>query len=125
MKQFLNNMLVKTNFTHIYKDSFVGVSLVLSLICTVLGALYIIFSFKSLPPVVPLYYSLPRSEERLAAKELLYIIPALSLLVLLINTTFSLIFIRKEVVLSRLLSSGAAVVSGLLLYTLIRIVMLV
>jgi len=68
----------------------------------------VIFAQDLLPPEVPLLYGLPEGEKQLAASSLLTIPSALSLLIIFVNTTFSL-FIKNDFIKKVLIASGIVI----------------
>ena len=81
--------------------------------------------FSRLPNKVPLFYSLPWGQDRLANSQMLFLLPGLCLIILLINTIFSIIFIKSEKFLSLCLNWGSVIVSTFSLITLARIIFLI
>jgi len=90
-----------------------------------LGTLLLFLKFKSLPPQVPLFYSKPWGEERIPAKIWLWLIPALSLLILFFNFLILPLFLKKERFLVIILSLVSVVSLFLLFWTLLQIIFLV
>ena|SRR3989344_7569869 len=82
-------------------------------------------NFRRLPPVVPLYYSLPWGEEQLANIIYLFIIPASAILFFSINLILSFTILKKELVLVQILMWTTVFVTLLGFITLLRIVLLV
>jgi len=82
-------------------------------------------TFKRLPPVIPLYYSLPWGEDQLAKKLELFFIPFSAVVIFLLNVVISLLFLKKDNFLVQLLmwTSCAIVLFGLI--TLTKIIFLV
>ncbi|PIP57132.1 hypothetical protein COS54_02685 [Candidatus Shapirobacteria bacterium CG03_land_8_20_14_0_80_39_12] len=79
-----------------------------------------------LPEKVPLFYSRPWGEEQLAGREWLFSIPALSLLIFLINWQLGkLLFKKKETFLPIVIESFALLFSVLGTITLLRIIFLI
>lgn len=77
---------------------------------------------KQLPPAVPLFYSLPWGNARLADPVWLWLLPALSAAGLIINLVGS--HLSNDLTLTRILSGTAWLVSVLALVTLIKIIIL-
>lgn len=96
--------------------------LLLAVTLTAVQAGIIFWSVPKLPPQVPLFYSLPWGEARLVAPSWLIILPAVSFGIVIVNLVGSIFL--KEVVLTRVLSSTAFLVSLLALITLSKIVLL-
>ena len=82
------------------------------------------FVRESLPPQVPLFYSLPWGAERLAPPEFLLILPASTLAITVVNGILALWWYFAEKLVSRLLVLASFIVGLLGLYTFIRIVLL-
>lgn len=61
------------------------------------------FKFNDLPPEIPLYYSRPWGDAQLANVSSIFILPALSLGVLIINNILAVFFLKSVQLLSRLL----------------------
>jgi len=106
-------------------DPFLLYPLAGSLICIVAGSIFIGIYLKSLPSQVPLYYSLPHTSERLADKVFLFVLPLCALFFTLFNTSWTLYFVKKNPVLSRILAATSLIVSFLSFYTLLRIILLI
>ncbi len=54
-------------------------------------------TFKRLPPLVPLYYSLPWGEDQLAKKLELFFIPFSAVVIFLLNVVISLLFLKRDI----------------------------
>jgi len=92
--------------------------------------LLILFFLRRLPPEVPLFYSRPWGKEQLVTPLSLFILPLSSLIVFLVNLSFSSLinkyFSKKEEkLLSKILEISSVVFSIFCLITLIKIVLLV
>ena len=81
-------------------------------------------AYPHLPPQVPLFYSRPWGERQLAAPVFLAIFPFLSFLIFLLNTLLGRIFLSFPF-LGAALKLSAAFFSGLILFDLIKIVMII
>jgi hypothetical protein len=86
---------------------------------------FLFWKFNSLPPQVPLYYSLPWGESQLAQASLLFILPTISLIILLINHLFAISLTKTSLLLSRILLAISLVFSFLSLVSLLHIVYLI
>lgn len=86
--------------------------------------LVILSSWRYLPPSVPLFYSRPWGKEQLASPLMLFILPGLSLAIILINSLLSSM-VAKEVLMKRVLASMASLFSFLCLITLVQIIRLI
>lgn len=83
------------------------------------------WKFNSLPPQVPLYYSLPWGESQLASASSLFILPTISIVLLLINHLFSISLTKTSQLLSRFLLVISLIVSFFSLISLLKIVSLI
>lgn len=106
-------------------DIFIFYPILLAILSIVVGGVFIVLMQNKLPDVVPLYYSLPWGEERLAQKAYLYLLPAISLFILLFNFVWMVYFFKRDVVLSRIIACSTALIAVLSCYTLIRIIILI
>lgn len=96
--------------------------LILAGLLFTLQAGLLFLSLSKLPPQVPLFYSLPWGEERLVTPQLLWILPAVSAAILIVNLVGS--HLLRELVLTRILSCTAFLVAVLSLITLVKIILL-
>ena len=129
----MTNKSNKTNymgrFVKRYRQVFHDQSILFSSIVAciaILGSIFYIFlSTSALPSQVPLYYSLPWGEQRLAQTTALLTIPASAAMILILNIGIVLFFYKTEPVISRLLALGAGFTALIGVYTLIRIILLI
>lgn len=75
-----------------------------------------------LPQLVPLYFTLPWGEARLAPKYALYFLPGIAILFLIFNLALGNIANKLSPLLPRVLAVSSAVVSGMMLIALLGIV---
>ena len=87
-----------------------------------LSSIVIWRSSAQFPLAVPLWFSREWGEQRLAEPVFLWIIPLISLLVVVINLFLSRFFDQKEPIISSILIWSTPIVSGLFFYTLLEIV---
>ncbi|MBP7832794.1 MAG: hypothetical protein KA035_03425 [Candidatus Levybacteria bacterium] len=89
-----------------YKILFADRVIVYAFIVSILGILFLIglsgFQFLNLPPVIPLFNSLPWGEERLVAKWLIFVIPAFLIGILFLNLFLASKLYRRNALLSRI-----------------------
>lgn len=88
-----------------------------------LGLLF--WKFNDLPTSVPLYYSLPWGQSRLASLSALFLLPAFSLIIGLINNILALSLFASIKLLSRLLVIFSLIFSILVFVSLFQIINLV
>ena len=92
----------------------------LMLIIIMLGLITVLI--VKMPPSVPLYFTLPWGEARLAPKAMLYILPAISLVFLIFNLGLGRISLKLSLLLPRVLAVASAAISGMLLISLLGII---
>jgi len=85
----------------------------------------LVWKFTSLPPQVPLYYSLPWGESQLASASALLILPTISIVLLFINHLFAISLTKTSQLLSRFLLTISLIVSLFSLITLLKIISLI
>ena len=94
------------------------VGLMIGVIMTILITILI----SRLPAVVPMYFTLPWGEARLTSRVMLYLLPALALLILMVNLSLGRVASKLSLLLPRVLAVGAAITAGMLLLALVGIV---
>lgn len=90
----------------------------------ILQLVILFFTFSTLPSQVPLYYSLPWGESRLAPVSNLFLFPLYSVLMFIINSVFAMIYSQKMKLLSQLLIISSLLFSLFSLVGLSRIIYL-
>lgn len=75
-----------------------------------------------IPPTIPLYFTLPWGESRLAPKIMLYILPAIAVAFFAINLSLGRISLKLSILLPRVLAVATAVLSAMLLISLLGII---
>lgn len=96
-----------------------------NIIFIIIQIAFLFWKFNSLPPQVPLYYSLPWGESQLAQASLLFIFPTISLILLLINHLFAISLTKTSLLLSRILLIISLIFSFLALIAILHIVYLI
>lgn len=78
--------------------------------------------FTRIPPTVPMFFTMPWGEARLAPKSMLYILPGVSLLFLVFNLVLGRISLKLSLLLPRVLAVATMVISAMLLISLLGII---
>lgn len=78
--------------------------------------------YSTIPGVVPLYFTLPWGETRLAPKYMLYMLPAISIFFMVVNLMLGRLIAKLSALLPRALAIASATVVAMLLISLIGIV---
>lgn len=85
----------------------------------------VILRFTALPPLLPLFNSLSWGDQRLAVREIIFLIPFLLLVIGMVNIILASKAYRKHALLSRMLSYNVLLCSLLSVIALIQILFLV
>lgn len=78
--------------------------------------------FVRIPDVVPLYFTLPWGEARLAPKLMLFILPVISLLFMILNLGLGRVSTKLSLLLPRILAVSTAVITGIMMIGLVGII---
>ena len=84
--------------------------------------LLLILNLRSLPPQLPLYFSLPWGERQLGSLPEFAILPALIVLISLVNLLISWHLHSSQLVLRRILFAASLVLSFSILLTALKII---
>ena len=112
------NFLIK----QIPKEKTIFWSIIFYLFLFVGSLIFTIIKFASLPPKIPLFYSKPWGQERLANREFIWLLPAILLLLILINTVLAKIFAAKILFLAQIVSITLSILTFLIFVTLLKII---
>lgn len=97
----------------------------LTITSIVLSVIIFLWRYRSLPPLVPLWYGKPWGTDRLAHPLWLIVLPAASLVILIINTIATRTVTRDMLIFRQILAATALLVAILSLVTLTKILFLV
>lgn len=75
-----------------------------------------------LPQVVPLYFTLPWGEARLAPRLMLYLLPSISIVVMMVNLALGRLSAKLSPLLPRVLSVASLVISAMMSISLVGII---
>ncbi len=90
-----------------------------------LSLIILALSFYKLPPEVPLYYSRPYGQERLASSLSLWLLPGISLVIQLIAMRGAGTVLEKDKLLAQILVWSGGLVGMMVLVSLVKIIWLV
>lgn len=96
----------------------------LALFFIIISFLFLLGFWQKLPPAIPLYYSLTWGENQLAPTSSIFILPILSVLILILNFILNK-FLKTQGLLLSFCLWTTTIVSFLSLFTLIRIIILI
>lgn len=114
-----NNIVIKNN--RLTKEAIIQL---LPLLLAAISSLIIGILLEVLPAKLPLFYSLPWGENQLATQQQIFLIPAVIVLVALINIMISLQLHQSQSFFKNILTGSSIVSSIILLVTLIKIFMI-
>lgn len=95
---------MRDNFRLILRDKIIRITIVVVPFFIFLQFAVLAFVFRSLPPYIPFFNSLPWGEERLFVSYIVIILPILFLSAFIVNTVLSSMYYRKHTLLARILS---------------------
>lgn len=125
MKLFRSLTLYLSTLGRFWQEPFNGRAFRWNILFIVLQLGFILLKFSNLPPVVPLFFSLPWGESQLTSASHLFWLPIFSIAVALINTILAAFFLSNIQFFSRLLVVFSLLFSSLSSVTLVKIISLV
>lgn len=114
MFQFMNV------FNDIKSDKLIFRGFVINFLIVALTLIYILVSYKNLPPFIPLFNQMPWGEERITKTIFIFAVPALSFLIFIFNLIYSEITYRKIPLIPRMLVVTSFIVAILALLLVFR-----
>jgi hypothetical protein len=117
--------LAAAHYKELQENKIIRLSALWSLFFAVISILILVIVFQRLPPVVPLWFSRPWGEERLAHPLWLFVLPGGALLWIAATVEFCLRFTKEHLVFSQILFLSIAFVSLLSLATTAMIVWII
>jgi len=123
---FVKNIFLKLSlFGNFWQEEINGTVFKWNALVIIFQLIFIFLKFDSLPKQVPLYYSLPWGNQRLASASSLFLLPSFSIIFFLINNLLATFTLRSIQIISRLLVIFSFIYSVLSLITLVHIVYLI
>lgn len=95
---------MKGKIKFLYRDRFIFYSTLLTVIFAILFSLSVVFSYNSLPPLVPIFSSMPWGMRRLYFSQIIVFLPLMMVGVIIMNASISLSIYKKFTLLSRIIS---------------------
>lgn len=105
-------------------DSVVFFSLISGVIAEIVFGIVLLFNLRSLPPLVPLIYSLPWGQGQLVSRWMLPVLFVLGAITLFFELILAHIVLKKEILLGRIIMAGCAISVILLATTATKIILL-
>lgn len=103
-------------------DKFGRTSYFLTLGLIAISATIIVVVYQRLPQTIPLYFSLPWGESRLASRIFFFTLPAISLFLAVFNLLLGRVSGKLSPLLPRVLAVGSATVAAMILLAVIGII---
>jgi len=107
------------------KDKLTSGALTIFIFLLLLYLLILFWKWNRLPPQLPLFYSLPKSEEQLGTPLLLILLPLFSIVFFIADLFIARVFYTREKLASSLLVIIGTTVSFFLFITFIKIIFLI
>lgn len=106
-------------------DHFIKILIRLGIIIFFIQIAFLLINLKKLPSEVPLFYSLPWGEKRLANFKFLFLLPILSFLIMTFNFMLAKKLYNNERLLSRVITAVAFVFVVFCLISLFQIIYII
>lgn len=116
---------MNVNFNHIFKDKSIRYSLFLAGALCMLQVIFISVFYFKLPPVIPLFNSLPWGESRLSPVQTFFMVPALLLIFVIINAFLAGNTHRRYALVSRMLALNILLAAVLSTIAIVQIFLLI
>lgn len=107
------------------KDRFIFYTLLITTLFLVLSSVSIFLSYASLPPLIPIFNSMPWGISRLYDSNIVIFIPAIMFGVVIINTIITLAIYKNYVLLGRIISFNSLLFSVLTTLAYLQILLLI
>ncbi len=116
---------MKQKFLELYKDKLIHKYIKVFIFLTLINIGFTVWKMKQLPPQVPLFYSLPRSNDQLASPFFFLMIPVFSIFFFFANFFISSMLYNKEKIACYVLIIMGTILTFLLTTTYIKIFLLI
>jgi hypothetical protein len=124
LKQSPSLVKIKEELDALFEDKIVKLGIRLSLSLLFLTFILVIVFWFKLPPKIPLFYSRPWGKDQLAAKLWFLILIFLSFFMVVLNLRLASIFLKKEVLLAKILVWITVILTLLISTTVIRVLLI-
>lgn len=114
---------MKQELISLAKDPLIKKMLIFFSLIMIMFTVIFIWRWNRLPPQLPLFYSLPRSEDQLGTPLMFLILPFLSVFIFAVNFLLAIILYKNERLVGTILIIIATVLSFILFITFIKIIM--
>lgn len=125
MSLFTQVSLAVSQIGQFWQEKFISLIFRWNLFFIFLELVILFINYNNLPPQIPLFYSQPWGESQLAPVSYIFLLPALSAGVLLLNNCLAVFFLKSIQLLTRLLVILSLVFSIFATFALYQIINLV
>lgn len=105
-------------------DKLTLLPIILSVLTTFLVSVALIYFYPKLPPLLPLFYSLPWGEDQLVPKQQFFLLPLLISLITILNFTLAFYLHQIHLILKRLLMLNLILICLILAITAIKVILI-
>lgn len=112
---FMNELIKR-----IKSDNIISLSILSGLFLIILSLALSLFFYSKLPPVLPLFNQMPWGETRLAQKQDIFLLPAVSFIIFATNSFLASLLYNRMPLLSRMLATTSLLVSILSFLLIVR-----
>lgn len=116
---------MKELFKNIVSDKTLALAFLINILFIIATLIFILFSYSSLPPFIPIFNQLPWGEQRLGSTITILIPVLAALLVLLINLFISAAIYKKNTLIARILAAISLLVSVLTFLFVVKTITLI
>jgi len=116
---------MKEFFKDIRNDKTITFAILINIFLIIATILYILFFYRSLPPLVPVFNQLPWGEQRLGQTFTIFVPAGISLLILTVNVFASALIYKRIPLISRMLAGVSLLIAILTFILAIRTVTLI
>ena len=117
--------LIRQEIDQLSADPTAKIGLRLGFLSLGLGLLFLAIAWHRLPPEIPLLYSRPYGEDQLIGHFLIWLLPALGVLIEIIAVRSASSLIDKDSLLTHILVWSATLINLMILTTIIKTLLLV
>lgn len=116
---------MKDFFKDVKEDKTITSAFSVNVLFIIASIIYISFTYKKLPPLIPIFNQLPWGEQRLGNQIMIFIPVLVALLIFATNICISVVAYKKNPLLSRMLAA-ISLLAGILVFLFIaRIITLI
>lgn len=112
-------------FNEARRDKVMSGGFFLTLITVFISFVYILISFGSLPPYIPLFNQLPWGDQRLGTSIMIFIPLAVAIFIAISNTTICYFIYKKSQIISRMLAITNVLIAFLSFLFIVRAINLI